>query len=51
MGKKGSNPPPPRQPADTQRNSVNEGLNVNPSPPRNVRPTPPPPPPPPSSDD
>ena len=41
MGKKGSNPPPPRP-----TRGVNEGANVNPPPPTNVKPPPPPPPPP-----
>ena len=51
MSKKGSNPPPPRPPANGEvgigNESLNEGLNVNPQPPTNVRPSPPPPPPPP----
>lgn len=49
MSKKGSNPPPPRPPAngkvDIANESYNRGLNVNPQPPTNVRPSPPPPPP------
>ena len=32
MGKKGSNPPPPRPPANGQR-GINEGTNVRPAPP------------------
>lgn len=44
MGKKESNPPPPRCPANDGRN-VNHGANSNPPPPRNVRPAPPPAPP------
>ena len=47
MGKKASNPPPPRPPADAGRRGFNDGANANPAPPRNVRPSPPPPPPPP----
>jgi hypothetical protein len=43
MGKKSSNPPPPR-PSEGQR-GVNEGANVNPPPPQRVKPPPPPPPP------
>lgn len=43
MGKKISNPPPPR-PLDNHR-GVNEGANVNPPPPQNVKPPPPPAPP------
>lgn len=42
MGKKGSNPPPPR-PSEGQR-GINEGVNP---PPKPVKPPPPPPPPPP----
>ena len=48
MGKKGSNPPPPRPPANEQR-GFNDGANVKP--PTNVRPTPPPSPPPPAKKD
>ena len=46
MSKKGSNPAPPRPPA-VSNHSFNDGVNVNPAPPTNVRPAPPPPPPPP----
>ncbi len=46
MGKKESNPQPPK--SDTvRRGGINEGFNVNPPPPSNVKPPPPPPPPPP----
>ena len=42
MGKKGSNPPPPRP--STGQEGINNWPNVNP-PPSSVRPPPPPPPP------
>ena len=44
MGKKESNPLPPRPPIN--RRGINDGANVNPPPPPGVKPPPPPPPPP-----
>lgn len=49
MSKKASNPPPPRP--ERVPGKIQEGTQIEPKPPTNLRPPPPPPPPPPKKSD